>query len=195
MGKGEMNPIVIPRLEDPWVVPAEERDEHLALLEEASQHLEIERTMTLAVSDANNDHELFGYPSSVAYLKDRFRISGGRAHRYVKLARFGQKFKATLLAWKHRLINSDQTESLARAAERLPDRYPEGESVLLEIIGDTPEETKQILDYWTLTAENDQLARTPNSNVVVSTTHARPMAWSRATSPSHNWPAKRSSPH
>jgi hypothetical protein len=34
------------------------------------------------------------------------------------------------------------------AAERMPDKYPEAEPVLLEIVGDSVAETKQVLDYW-----------------------------------------------
>lgn len=37
---------------------------------------------------------------------------------------------------------------LFRASEDLPDRFPEAEPVLLEIIGETPEETRKVLHYW-----------------------------------------------
>jgi hypothetical protein len=56
--------------------------------------------------------------------------------------------RATLSAWKHRLISSDQAELLFRAAERTPDRYPEAEAILLEIVGDSVDETRQVLEYW-----------------------------------------------
>ena len=157
MERGENRVIEVPILEDPESASVDERDEHLGLIEEASQHLEIERARTLGVSDASGDHEVFGYPSTVAYLKHRFRIGAGRAHRYAKTARIGQRFKATLQAWRHRFINSDQAEMLFRAAEKLPDKYPEAESFLLEIVGDDVAETKRLIDYWTQTVDRDPL--------------------------------------
>ena len=54
------------------------------LLESARHALDVEWTETLAFADAEKDHDLFGYPSTVAYLKHRLRMSGSRAHRYMK---------------------------------------------------------------------------------------------------------------
>lgn len=152
MGRGDGirtgGPIVIPRLDEPASASADERDEHLMLLEAARHTLEAEWTQTLAAFDATRDHDVFGYPSSVAYLKDRLKIIAGRAHRYVKNARGARRFEATFSAWWHRLISSDQAELLFRAAERAPDDYSQAEATLIEMVGDDVAETKQILDYW-----------------------------------------------
>jgi hypothetical protein len=152
MGRGTVSrsrlPIIIPRLDDPVSVSVDERDEHLMLLEAARHHLEVEWIQTLAVSDAEGDHEVFGYPSTVAYLKDRMRMAGGRAHRYVRNARAALRFSATFSAWKHRQLTTDQAGLMLAAAERMPDKYPDAEPVLLEIVGDSVVETKQVLDYW-----------------------------------------------
>lgn len=141
-------PLVIPRLDDPGSASVDERDEHLMLLEAARHVLEAEWTKTLAASDAAEDHDVFGYSSTVAYLKARLTIMAGRAHRYVKNARAARRFKSTFSAWWHRQISSDQAELLFRAAERAADAYSEAESVLLELVGDDAAETKQVLDYW-----------------------------------------------
>lgn len=141
-------PIVIPRLDRPEAASADERDEHLMLLEAARQALEAEWTKSLAAADAAGDHDVFGHPTTVAYLKDRLKMIGGRAHRYVKNARAATKFKATFSAWWHRLISSDQAELLFRVSDKAPDEYARAETVLLDIVGDTPAETKQVLDYW-----------------------------------------------
>jgi hypothetical protein len=122
-------PIIIPRLEDPASVSVDERDEHLMLLEAARHHLDVEWTETLAAAESAGDHDVLGYPSMVAYLKDRLRMAGGRAHRYVKNARAVLSFAATFSAWKHRQVSTDEAELLFRAAERMPDKYPEAESV------------------------------------------------------------------
>jgi hypothetical protein len=152
MGRGAARervlPIIIPRLEDPAGVSVDERDEHLMLLEAARHALDVEWTETLSVSVAAGDHDVFGYPSLVAYLKHRLGMAGGRAHRYVKNARAALKHAATFSAWKHRQITGDEAELLFRTAERLPDKYPEAETVLLELVGDGYEETRRLVDYW-----------------------------------------------
>jgi len=152
MGRGDTSqrvmPIIIPRLEDPASASVDERDEHLMLLEAARHHLEIEWTETLAAAEAAGDHDVMGYPSTVAYLKHRMRMAGGRAHRYVKNARAILMHAATFSAWRLRQISADEAELMFRAAERMPDKYPEAENVLLELVGDGPDETRKVLDYW-----------------------------------------------
>lgn len=143
-----LQPIVIPRLAEPSEASIDERDEHLMLLEAARHHLDVEWTQTLAAADAAGDHDSMGYPSMVAYLKDRFRMAGGRAHRYVKRARMALLHAATFSAWRHRQISDDEAELMFRAAERTPDRYPEAENVLLELVGDSVDDTRRVLDYW-----------------------------------------------
>ena len=167
MGRGEVLPIIIPRLEDPASASADERDEHLMLLESARHALDVEWTETLAAADDARDHDLFAYPSTVAYLKHRMRMAGNRANRYVKKARTALVFNSTFAAWKHRQISSDEAELLFRSAERNPDRYPKAEEGLLELVGDGPDDTGKILEYWSNRVDpdgvvidlEDQLAR------------------------------------
>jgi hypothetical protein len=144
----ENPPIIIPRLDDPASASVDDRDEHLMLLEAARHHLDIEWTETLAAAEAGGDHDVMGYSSTVAYLKARLRMAGGRAHRYVKNARSAATHAATFSAWKHRQISGDEAELMFRAAEGTPDKYPEAENVLLELVGDGFDETKRVLDYW-----------------------------------------------
>jgi hypothetical protein len=141
-------PIIIPRLVDPASVSVEERDEHLMLLEAARHALDVEWTETLAAAEDAGDHDVMGFPSMVAYLKHRFRMAGGRANRYVKNARTAVKHAATFSAWKHRQISGDEAELMFRAAEKMPDKYPDAENVLLELVGDGVDETRKVLDYW-----------------------------------------------
>lgn len=143
-----MLPIIIPRLDDPAAASVDERDEHLMLLEAARQTLDVEWTETLAAAEAASDHDVLGYPSMVAYLKHRLGMAGGRAHRYVQNARAAVRFPATFSAWKHRQVSSDEAELLFRASERMPDKYPAAEPVLLEMAGDGYDDTKKTLDYW-----------------------------------------------
>ena len=140
--------IVIPRLEDPASASADERDEHLMLLEAARQSLDVEFIETLAAADAARDHHLMSYPSTVAYLKDRLRIAAHRANHYLKTAQAALRHPATFAAWKYRQISSDEAGLLFRAAATDPDRYSQAEDVLLEIVGEGFEETKRTVDYW-----------------------------------------------
>jgi hypothetical protein len=152
MGRGVTSqkamPIIIPRLDDPASASVDERDEHLMLLEAARHVLDVEWIETLAASENAGDHEVLGFSSTIAYLKHRFRMTGGRAHRYVKNARAALKHVATFAAWKHRQITTDQAELMFKASERMPDKYPQAESVLLELVGDSVDETRKVLDYW-----------------------------------------------
>lgn len=148
-----MKPIIIPRLDDPATASVDDRDEHLMLLEAARRELDVEWTGTLAAAEDAGDHDVMGYPSMVAYLKHRLGMAGGRAHRYVKNARAALKFAATFAAWRHRQISGDEAELMFRASERMPDKYPEAEQVLLELVGDGVDETKRLLDYWRMEAD------------------------------------------
>jgi hypothetical protein len=152
MGKGEvaqrLSPIVIPRLGDPASASVDEREEHLMLLAAARDHLDVEWTQTLAAAEAAGDHDVMGYPSMVAYLKHRMKMAGGRANRYVRNARAALKHVATFSAWRHRQISSDEAELMFRVSERMPDKFPDAERGLLELVGDGFEETKKVLDYW-----------------------------------------------
>jgi hypothetical protein len=93
----------------------------------------------------------------VAYLKQRMGMAGGRAHRYVKNARAASRCPGTFSAWQHRQISGDEAELLFRVAERMPDKYPDAESVLLELVGDGVDETRRILDYWQFEADRSVL--------------------------------------
>lgn len=196
MGTGDVGPIEIPRLGDHVAASPDERGEHLMLLEAARNVLETEWIETLAVSDASEDHAVWGYTSTVAYIKDRCGISGSRANRYVKLAKAAQTFKGTLSSWKHRFINSDQAEMLFRASDRLPDKYPDAEPVLLEMVASDrhPDETEKTLEYWTATVDRDPLGLDSQLDRRHLDYSRRASGMSKETSHCLGSPARRSSP-
>ena len=158
MAGGDRLPIIIPLLDDKEGSSIDELDDHILLLEAARQSTRrgVDRVDRGHSRNAHG-HEVHGYPSMVAYLKHRARMAGARAHRYVTMARVARRFKATLAAWRIGQISSDQALLLAGAARQLPDKYPEAEPVLLEIVGDTAEETHKTLDYWRHTADRPGL--------------------------------------
>ena len=176
MGMGQTTTrqaIVIPRLEDPASASADERDEHLMLLEAARHTLDVEFIETLAVADAAGDHRLMSYPSTVAYLKDRLRIAAHRANSYLKTAQASLRHPATFAAWRHRQISTDEAGLLFRAAATDPERYSSAEAVLLEIVGEGFEETTP-LDYWRLD---------PPPSTPAATLPGGPTGWCGARAP------------
>jgi hypothetical protein len=148
MSGGERLPIIIPLLDDKEAASVDELDDHLLLLEMARHRLDIEWCESVGTFEDKGGHHCYGYPNLVAYLKGRVRVAAARANRYVNLARAARRFQATFAAWRLRHITSDQAELLFQASRRLPDKYPDAERVLLEIAGDSVENTRRMLDYW-----------------------------------------------
>lgn len=120
----------------------------LVAIEDDVSVLEQNRAVVLAEFDSRDGHHVYGHPSTVAFLKTVCRMAGGRARRLVKHARAARNHVATFAAWRFGHISSDQAQQLFDISEELPDRYSEAESVLLDIAGDTPDETRKTLDYW-----------------------------------------------
>ncbi len=158
MAGGDRLPIIIPLLDDKEGSSIDELDDHILLLETARRRLDVEWTESLGVFEERKGHEAHGYPSAVAYLKHRARIAGARAHRYVTIARSAMRFRATFASWRLGQVTSDQADMLFQASRQLPDRYPGAETVLLEIVGDTAEETRKTLDYWRHTVDRPGVA-------------------------------------
>ncbi len=150
MGKGDALGLAIRCLEaeDLDEQPVESVGESLVQLEGYVQQLEVERSRRIASFDVREGHKVLGYTSVIAFLKGMCRMSGGRAKHLVSVARAAHRFRSTFLSWKYGQISTDQAQQLFKASEQLPDKYPDAEPVLLEIVGDTPDETRRILDYW-----------------------------------------------
>ena len=178
MGTGEKT-IVIQILDDKDATSADELDDHILCLEAARGHLEVEWTETLGALNARELHKVFGYPSAIAYLKHRCRMAGGRARRYVSMARLARRFHSTFLSWKYGQISTDQAHQLFRAAEQMPDKYPDAEPVLLEIVGDTPEETGGSSTIGDTPSTRRVWSSPKNSSwdVAVSMSPGRPTGW------------------
>ena len=155
MGKGDVLKLAIQALEteDLESLSPEGLGEDLIRFEDISRSFEAERARRLGEFDERKGYVLFGHPSTVSFLRHHARMSGSRAKLLVSMARMARRFKSTYLSWKHGQISTDQAHQLFRAAEQTPDKYPDAEPVLLEIVGDTPEETGQILDYWRHSAD------------------------------------------
>ncbi len=153
MGKGERRTIVLEILDNKGSIDIDELDEHIMLMAAVRTHFDLEWTESVAAFDARSGHRILGFTSTLAYLKKRGRMSGGHAKTWIAMARAARKFRATFLSWKHNQISTDQAQLLFQASDQMPAKYPDAEPVLLEIVGDSYDETRKVLDYWRATAD------------------------------------------
>ena len=150
---GEGRTIALEILDGKDSVEIDELAEHIMLMQAVRSYLDVEWTESVAAFDARNGHKVFGFTSTVSFLKQRCGLGGARAKSSVAIARAAHRFQATLASWKHRQISSDEAVLLFRTAERMPDKYPEAENTLLEIVGEGYDDTRKVLDYWCQTAD------------------------------------------
>ena len=132
------------RSEDLAAVPAERLAESVVELRCELDLLEVEWTRRVAVLEP----ELSGHPSSIAFLKDRCRMSASRAQRAVVLANGLSKLPFTTKAVESGDLSLDQ----ARVFSDLPDRLTElsrDEVTLVNTVGAlSVADTRRVLDYW-----------------------------------------------
>ena len=115
--------------------------------------LEQNRVVVLSEFDSRDGYHVYGHPSTISFLKEACRMSGGRAKRLVKTARAAAKHAATMAAWRYGQLSADQAQQLFDISHQIPDRYETAEQVLIDIAGETPDETRQTLDYWKNTVD------------------------------------------
>jgi hypothetical protein len=60
---------------------------------------------------------------------------------------------ATLAAWRYGQLSADQAQQLFDISYQMPDKYEAAEQVLIDIAGDTVDQTRQVLDYWKNTVD------------------------------------------
>jgi hypothetical protein len=129
-------------------VSTDELASWLVGIETDISRLEQNRVVVLSEFDSRDGHHVYGHPSTISFLKDACRMSGGRAKRLVRSARAAAKHVATLAAWRFGQLSSDQAQQLFDISYQLPDKYEAAEQVLIDISGDTVDQTRQVLDYW-----------------------------------------------
>jgi hypothetical protein len=117
-------------------------------IESEVSRLEQNRMVVLSEFDERDGHNVFGHPSTISFLKEACRMSGGRAKRLVRSARAAGRHVATLAAWRFGQLSADQAQQLFDISYQMPDKYEVAEQVLIDIAGETPDQTRQTLDYW-----------------------------------------------
>jgi hypothetical protein len=90
-----------------------------------------------------------GYTSPTSYLAHVGRMSPGRAKRVVSRANAAERAPIAYAAWADGRISTDQANHMFRAAEGVPDAYPEAEERLVEILERLDAvDTSKAVEYW-----------------------------------------------
>ena len=104
--------------------------EHLRMLGDLF-HAQAQRR--LAVVDERQSYKTDGYTSTTAYLKHRFRTTGGRATRQVAEVRALQEMPRTRHLAELGRLSSDQVRTLISAKQCAPDQFAADEKQLCDI--------------------------------------------------------------
>jgi len=119
------------------------------------------------LTDRGGHHQL-GYSSPTAMLTHLGRMSPGRAQRLIGYGNAAEKAPHAFSAWADGRLSTDQATHLFRAAEAVPDQYPDTEERLVEIVEPLDAvDTGRAVGYWRqamegpghLDAEKHQLRR------------------------------------
>ena len=100
------------------------------------------------LADRGGHHDL-GYSSPMALLVDQARVSPGHARRIVAFGNARERAPHAHNAWSDGRLSTDQATHLFRAAEAVPDEYPEAEERLVEIVERLDAvDTGKAVEYW-----------------------------------------------
>ena len=100
------------------------------------------------LSDRGGHHDL-GYSSPMALLVDHARVSPGHARRIVGFGNARERAPHAYNAWSDGRLSTDQATHLFRAADAVPDVYPDAEERLVEIVeGLDAVDTGRAVEYW-----------------------------------------------
>lgn len=100
------------------------------------------------LADRGGHHDL-GYSSPTNFLSDVGRMTPGHARQVVSTGLAQEKAPLAFRAWADGRISTDQARHLFRAAENLPDVYPDAEERLVDIVeGLDAVDTGKTVEYW-----------------------------------------------
>jgi hypothetical protein len=118
----------------------------LTHVEQMVEALRARKTKNLA--DRGGHHDL-GYSSPTAFLTHQTSMSPGRAKTIVSLGNAREKAPVAHQAWVDGRISTDQARHLFRAAEGVPDAYPQAEERLVDIVEALDAvDTGKAVEYW-----------------------------------------------
>jgi hypothetical protein len=128
---------------------ADELAADLVELDHVVQKAEVLQAETIkALADCGGHHEL-GYSSPTALLVDQTKMSPAHARRVIGYGNVRNRAPHAYAAWADGRLSTDQAVHMFRAAEAVPDEYPEAEAQLVEIVeGLDATDTGKAVAYW-----------------------------------------------
>jgi hypothetical protein len=128
---------------------AEELAADIVELSHLGQMVEVLRARKMrSLADRGGHHQL-GYSSPTAFLVHQTGVSPGHARRVISNGNAGEKAPHAYQAWADGRLSTDQAAHLFRAAEAVPDEYPQAEEALVDIVeGLDAVDTGKAMAYW-----------------------------------------------
>jgi hypothetical protein len=128
---------------------AEELASDLVELSHVAQMVDVlQARKTKSLADRAGHHQL-GYSSPTAFLVHQTGVSPCHAKRVVSDGNAAGKAPHVYAAWADGRLSTDQARHLFRAAEAVPDEYPNAEERLVEIVaGLDAVDTAKAVEYW-----------------------------------------------
>lgn len=118
-------------------------------LSHVAQMVEVLRAQRTRSLVHRGGHHQLGYSSPTSFLVDQTGVSPGHAKRIVSYGNAGDKAPHAHSAWADGRLSTDQALHLFRAAEAVPDVYPEAEENLVAIVeGLDAVDTGRAVEYW-----------------------------------------------
>jgi hypothetical protein len=103
---------------------------------------------TKNLAERGGHHDL-GYSSPTALLVDQTKMSPAHAKRVIGFGNAREKAPHAYAAWSDGRLSTDQAIHLFRAAEAVPDEYPQAEERLVEIVEALDAtDTGKAVAYW-----------------------------------------------
>ncbi len=123
-------------------------------LSHVAQIVEVLRARKTSSLAARNGHHRLGYSSPTAFLVDQTGVSPVHARQILGYGKAREKAPHAHSAWVDGRLSTDQARHLFRAAEAVPDAYPEAEEALVAIVESLDaSDTRKAVAYWRQTVE------------------------------------------
>lgn len=144
------------RLADPDDMTIEELGDEILELTEACASLEALRLERLASFERRGGHDVDGYLSATAWLKDKARLGGGAASQRVRMARALTHMPETRAAFVHGEIPYSSVRRLVDARRAHPAIFSEHESTLVDAARTLDARRfGTVVDYWRQALDGD----------------------------------------
>jgi len=153
---------------DDGELSAEELAADVVELSHVAQMVDVLRARKVNSLAERGGHHDLGYSSPTAFLVHQTRVSPGHAKRVIGYGNAREKAPHAFAAWADGRLSTDQARHLFRAAEAVPDEYPDAEENLVDIVESLDAvDTGRAVEYWrqamegpgNLDAETQQIRR------------------------------------